>query len=37
MQCNLSLKEISVVLKVSVDAINGRLRSCYRKTSVFFD
>lgn len=34
MQCNLSLKEISGVLKVSVDAINGRLRSCYRKTSV---
>lgn len=32
--CNLSLKEISNVLGISVDAVNGRLRSSFRKTGV---
>lgn len=32
--CNLSLKEISNVLGISVDAVNGRLRSSFKKTEV---
>lgn len=32
--CGLRLTEISSVLSVSVDAVNGRLRSCYRKTGL---
>lgn len=34
LHCNLSLKEISRVIGVSVDAINGRLRNCYKKAAV---
>ncbi|MEM6161272.1 helix-turn-helix transcriptional regulator [Erwinia sp. P6884] len=34
LQCNLSLKEIAGVLGISVDAVNGRLRSCYKKAAV---
>lgn len=32
--CGMSIKEISSILGVSADAINGRLRSCYRKTNL---
>lgn len=32
--CNLRAKEISKVLGITVDAVNGRLRSCYKKASV---
>lgn len=34
LQCNLSLKEIGNVLGITLDAVNGRLRSCYRKTHI---
>jgi len=34
LHCNLSLKEISRVIGISVDAVNGRLRSCYKKSGV---
>lgn len=33
LHCNLSLKEIGRVIGISVDAVNGRLRSCYKKSS----
>ncbi len=32
--CGIRLKEISGILSVTVDAVNGRLRSCYRKADV---
>lgn len=32
--CGMRLKEISSILSVTVDAVNGRLRSCYRKTGL---
>lgn len=32
--CGLKIKEISGILEISVDAVNGRLRSCYRKTGL---
>ncbi|ATF95478.1 Uncharacterised protein [Cedecea neteri] len=31
LQCDFSLKEISSILGISVNAINGRLRSCFKK------
>lgn len=32
--CGMRLKEISSILSITVDAVNGRLRSCYRKTGL---
>ncbi|MHA6311755.1 helix-turn-helix transcriptional regulator [Pantoea sp. S-LA4] len=32
--CGMKIKEISSVLAISIDAVNGRLRSCYRKTGL---
>ncbi|MCX8957470.1 helix-turn-helix transcriptional regulator [Erwinia psidii] len=32
--CGLKIKEISGVLGITSDAVNGRLRSCYRKTGL---
>lgn len=32
--CGMNIKEISSILTLSTDAVNGRLRSCYRKTSL---
>lgn len=32
--CGMKIKEISSVLSITVDAVNGRLRSCYRKTGL---
>ena len=29
--CGMNIKEISSILAISADAVNGRLRSCYRK------
>ncbi|MGK6326066.1 helix-turn-helix transcriptional regulator [Erwinia sp. DT-104] len=34
LQCNLSLKEVAHVLGISIHAVSGRLRSCYRKAEV---
>jgi len=32
--CGMKIKEISSILSITVDAVNGRLRSCYRKTGL---
>ncbi|SFN03763.1 regulatory protein, luxR family [Izhakiella capsodis] len=32
--CGMGLKEISSILSITVDAVNGRLRSCYKKTDL---
>jgi len=32
--CGMKIKEISSILAISADAVNGRLRSCYRKTGL---
>ncbi|WP_315309984.1 helix-turn-helix transcriptional regulator [Pantoea vagans] len=32
--CGMNIKEISSILAISADAVNGRLRSCYRKTGL---
>lgn len=34
LQCNFSLKEIGSILGISVNSINGRLRSCFKKTGI---
>lgn len=34
LQCNFSLKDTGRILGISVNAVNGRLRSCYKKASV---
>ncbi|WLS79049.1 helix-turn-helix transcriptional regulator [Erwinia pyri] len=34
LDCGMRLKEISSILSITVDAVNGRLRSCYRKTGL---
>jgi len=32
--CGMKIKEISGILSITVDAVNSRLRSCYRKTGL---
>ena len=32
--CGMKIKEISSILSITADAVNGRLRSCYRKTGL---
>lgn len=32
--CGMKIKEISSILSITIDAVNGRLRSCYRKTGL---
>jgi len=32
--CGMNIKEISSILAISTDAVNGRLRSCYRKSGL---